>query len=58
VRRADRIAVVVRGQIVESGTHEQLLARGSEYRKLYELQFRDGDGPEAPEELPARKAVP
>jgi subfamily B ATP-binding cassette protein MsbA len=58
VRRADRIAVVVRGLIVESGTHEQLLARGSEYRKLYELQFRDSDVPEAPEELPVRKAVP
>jgi subfamily B ATP-binding cassette protein MsbA len=58
VRRADRIAVVVRGQIIESGTHDQLLARGSEYRKLYELQFRDSDAPEAPEELPARKAVP
>ena len=43
VRRADRIVVVVRGQIVESGTHDELLATGTEYRKLYELQFRDGD---------------
>jgi ABC-type methionine transport system ATPase subunit len=43
VRRADRIVVVVRGVIVESGTHEELLARGAEYRKLYELQFRDLD---------------
>ena len=39
VRRADRIVVLSRGQIVESGTHEELLARGREYRKLYELQF-------------------
>jgi subfamily B ATP-binding cassette protein MsbA len=49
VRRADRIVVVVRGEIVESGTHEELLATGSEYRKLYDLQFRDIDVPEAPE---------
>jgi subfamily B ATP-binding cassette protein MsbA len=52
VRRADRIVVLVRGEIVESGTHEELLARGSEYRKLYELQFRDVDpldGGPAPE---------
>jgi len=41
VRRADRIVVLVRGEIVESGTHDELLARGAEYRKLYELQFRD-----------------
>jgi subfamily B ATP-binding cassette protein MsbA len=43
VRRADRIVVLVRGEIVESGTHEELLARGAEYRKLYEMQFRDVD---------------
>jgi subfamily B ATP-binding cassette protein MsbA len=47
VRRADRIVVLVRGEIVESGTHEELLAREAEYRKLYELQFRDVEVPEA-----------
>lgn len=40
VRRADRIAVMVHGRIVEEGTHEQLLALGQEYRKLYDLQFQ------------------
>ena len=39
VRRADKIIVLVRGRIVEEGTHEELLARGQEYRKLYDLQF-------------------
>jgi len=46
IRRADRIVVLVRGGILESGTHEELLARGAEYRKLYELQFRDLEPPE------------
>jgi len=39
VRRADKIIVLVRGRIVEEGTHEELFARGQEYRKLYDLQF-------------------
>ncbi|HEY2105610.1 MAG TPA: ABC transporter transmembrane domain-containing protein [Candidatus Binataceae bacterium] len=41
VRRADKIAVMVRGRIVEEGTHEELIALGREYRKLYDLQFHD-----------------
>jgi subfamily B ATP-binding cassette protein MsbA len=39
VRRADKIIVLVRGRIVEEGTHEELFAKGREYRKLYDLQF-------------------
>jgi ATP-binding cassette subfamily B protein len=40
VRRADRIFVIKEGQVVESGTHEQLAAReGGVYRTLSELQF-------------------
>jgi ATP-binding cassette, subfamily B, bacterial MsbA len=39
VRRADRILVVVRGQIVEQGTHDQLMSLGREYSKLHGLQF-------------------
>ncbi|HQH25927.1 MAG TPA: ATP-binding cassette domain-containing protein, partial [Oligoflexia bacterium] len=44
VRRANRIMVLVRGEMVEAGTHEELLARGGEYAKLYRLQFRDAHG--------------
>ena len=39
VRRADKIIVLVRGHIIEEGTHDELFARGNEYRKLYDLQF-------------------
>jgi subfamily B ATP-binding cassette protein MsbA len=46
IRRADRIVVVVRGQIVEQGAHDELLALNAEYRKLYDLQFRDVEAPE------------
>jgi len=46
IRRADLIAVVSHGRIVERGTHEELLARGGEYRKLYELQFGDEGSPQ------------
>jgi len=41
IRSADRIVVLVRGQIVEEGTHEQLLAMNGDYRKLHDLQFTD-----------------
>ena len=40
VRRADRILVLEKGQIVESGTHEELLEKGSRYAGFYDQQFR------------------
>jgi subfamily B ATP-binding cassette protein MsbA len=41
VRRADAIVVMEGGRIIETGTHAELLARGGQYRRLYELQFAD-----------------
>ncbi|MGI8849596.1 MAG: ABC transporter ATP-binding protein [Pyrinomonadaceae bacterium] len=39
VRKADKIVVMARGRIVETGTHAELLEKGGVYKKLYELQF-------------------
>jgi ABC-type multidrug transport system fused ATPase/permease subunit len=39
VRRADVIFVIDDGRVVERGTHEELLASGGLYARLYELQF-------------------
>jgi subfamily B ATP-binding cassette protein MsbA len=41
IRNADRIVVLKDGRIIEQGRHEELLARGGEYKNLYEQQFRD-----------------
>ncbi|MFL5500546.1 MAG: ABC transporter ATP-binding protein [Gemmatimonadaceae bacterium] len=43
VLRADRLVVIDRGQIVEEGRHEELLASEGVYSRLYRGQFRPGD---------------
>lgn len=39
IRHVDRIIVLHQGQIVEDGSHEELLARRGYYYRLYQLQF-------------------
>ena len=43
VRRADRLLVLDGGEIVEEGTHAELLARNGLYARLYARQFREDD---------------
>ena len=39
IRKANKIVVMEKGRIVETGTHDELLAMSGTYKKLYELQF-------------------
>jgi ATP-binding cassette subfamily B protein len=48
VRAVDRIVVFHRGKVVEHGTHEELIARGGVYARLYRLQFARQEGTPAP----------
>jgi ATP-binding cassette subfamily B multidrug efflux pump len=41
LKHADEILVLEHGEVVERGTHEQLLASGGVYRSIYEIQFKD-----------------
>lgn len=41
IREADQILVLRHGQIIERGRHEELLERGGEYARLYELHMSD-----------------
>jgi subfamily B ATP-binding cassette protein MsbA len=43
VRRADRIVLLTNGRVIGEGTHEDLLAHNRAYRRLYDLQWQDGE---------------
>jgi ATP-binding cassette, subfamily B, multidrug efflux pump len=45
IQRADRILVMHKGRLRESGTHQELLALRGIYWKLYQLQYKDQDAP-------------
>jgi ABC-type multidrug transport system ATPase subunit len=41
VKRADEVLVLENGEIVERGTHEELIARQGPYRRIYDVQMKD-----------------
>jgi subfamily B ATP-binding cassette protein MsbA len=46
IRNANRILVLVNGEIIEEGDHETLIDKKGEYSRLYNLQFKDKEGDE------------
>ena len=52
IQRADRILVMHKGKLRESGTHQELLAQRGIYWKLYQLQYKDQEGASEAKLLP------
>ena len=46
MRKADRLVVLDRGQIVEIGSHDELMLREGAYYRLYQAQLRNADDTE------------
>jgi ATP-binding cassette subfamily B protein len=51
LRKADRLVVLDRGQIVEVGNHDELMLREGAYYRLYQAQLRNADGAEGSPQL-------
>lgn len=54
IHRADKIVVLDRGRVIDTGTHAELMKRGGVYRDLYDLQFHDEPSREVDSDEEAR----
>ena len=45
IQDADCIHVLHKGELVESGTHDELMGRAGVYQRLYRLQYADQEAP-------------
>jgi len=52
IQKADCIYVLDHGRVIESGTHQELLKMNRQYKKLYELQFKEDNVPFQASTLP------
>ena len=41
IEKADKIIVMHQGEIIETGTHSELIAKGEHYAQLHRLQFQE-----------------
>jgi ATP-binding cassette subfamily B protein len=57
IQRADRILVMHKGRLRESGTHQELLTLRGIYWKLYQLQYKDQEAAPARDFIPSQPPV-
>ena len=55
IRHVDRIIVLHKGRVVEEGTHDELIARGNFYYRLYQLQYQEQEARERRVEAEKRR---
>ncbi len=55
IQKAQRILVLHKGQVVEDGSHKELMARGELYYRLWSLQFAEGNNSPSTETSAGRK---
>ena len=41
IQKADKIIVMDKGEIIEMGNHQELLKKNGQYKRLFELQFKE-----------------